>query len=221
MRNRPPQNAGLKNESYRLRFFGPLGRRKESVYTTIVDAQELVCPGDHVDMIGLSLCSLLVHEGINRVVHRRTLDQPVHNLKEGLPQVRRTLLGGGIALALVVAGFVRARIYTGIGCEGTPVRETGDVADLGNELRAKRGTDAVHLHDGRVFRKLGHLLSLFTAKQILRNQHIVVRGLNFSQVGAVCVPRNLCAATLTQENLFIYKRNNIFIVTTVKSSVGG
>ena len=34
------------------------------------------------------------------------------------------------------------------------MREAGDVADLGNELRAERGTDAVHLHDGRVFRKL-------------------------------------------------------------------
>lgn len=46
-------------------------------------------------MIGLPVCSLLVHKGINRVVHRRTLNQPVHDLKEAFPQVRRTLLGGG------------------------------------------------------------------------------------------------------------------------------
>ena len=40
-----------------------------------VNAEELVCPGSHVDVIRLALRPLLIHESINGIIHGGTLDK--------------------------------------------------------------------------------------------------------------------------------------------------
>ena len=50
-------------------------RGKVLPYPPVINAEELVCPGSHVDVIRLALCPFLVHESINGIIHRGTLDR--------------------------------------------------------------------------------------------------------------------------------------------------
>ena len=54
----------------------------------VVDAQELVGPGGHVDVEGLSLRTLLVQELVDRLVLRRQAQIRGHDLKQRFPQMR-------------------------------------------------------------------------------------------------------------------------------------
>lgn len=77
------------NECVFLGFFGFCKRRKIFLYPPVINTEELVGSGSHVDIIRLSLRPLFIHEGINGIVSGGALDEPVHDLKEGLPQARR------------------------------------------------------------------------------------------------------------------------------------
>ena len=161
MKRRPPQNAGLKGNNVRLGIFCSLRWGQICIYLSIVDSQELVGSGSHVDVIGLTLCTLLVHEGIDRVIYRRTLDKAVHDLKERFSQMRRAFLRCRVALAFVISGFIRTGIYAGKGRQSAPVLKASNIPDLSNELRPQRGADAVHRHDNRILWELrGHLVHL-------------------------------------------------------------
>lgn len=84
---RPPHNAGLmKSGGIYLSFFGFRKRSKIFLYPSVVNAEELVCPGGHVDVVRLSLRPLLVHKSINGIISRRTLDETVHDLEKGPAQ---------------------------------------------------------------------------------------------------------------------------------------
>ena len=49
-------------------FLGFFQGRKVLFYPSVVDAEKLVCTGSHVNIVGLSLCPLFVHKGINSVI---------------------------------------------------------------------------------------------------------------------------------------------------------
>ena len=63
----------------------------------------------------------------------------------------------------MLAGLVHIRVDSGENNQGTPVRETGHVSDLGHELHAGDISDTVHGENGLVFREhrgeLDHLIA--------------------------------------------------------------
>lgn len=61
-------------------------------HPSIADVQELVGPGNHVDVIRLALRAFLVHKGVYGILNMKTLDKAVYDLKEGLAQVWLTFL---------------------------------------------------------------------------------------------------------------------------------
>ena len=48
----------------------------------VVDAQELVCGGHHVDTVGFAFRAFLVHELVDRLIHWSTLQDDTHHQKE-------------------------------------------------------------------------------------------------------------------------------------------
>ena len=55
---------------------------KALFHTSIVDAQELVGRGHHVDTIWLAFRAFLVHELVHRLVYWSTLQDDAHHQKE-------------------------------------------------------------------------------------------------------------------------------------------
>ena len=84
----------------------------------IVDAQELVGSGCHVDQIRLALGSFLVHETVHRVILWLCFQQAVHNQKQGAAQFRRPAFGSPVAFGLMGAGLVSPRVNPGKGRNG-------------------------------------------------------------------------------------------------------
>ena len=64
----------MKSKDVCLDIFGFRQCGKIFLYPPVINAEELVCPGSHVDVIRLALCPFLVHESINGIIHRGTLD---------------------------------------------------------------------------------------------------------------------------------------------------
>lgn len=54
----------------------------------VVDAQELVGGGHHVDAIGLTLGAFLVHELVHRLIGRRTPENGAHHQEQRPAQGR-------------------------------------------------------------------------------------------------------------------------------------
>ena len=71
----------------------------------VVDTQELVGTGSHVDVVGLALSALLVDELVHLLVCGRPLEIGGNHLEQRLAQVWRTTLRGRVALALVGCVF--------------------------------------------------------------------------------------------------------------------
>ena len=79
----------------------------------IVDTQELVLGGGHVDEIGLAFGPFFVQELVYRLVSGGLEQIGADDLVKCLAQVGRTPLGGRIALGNVLAGLVHRRINAG------------------------------------------------------------------------------------------------------------
>ena len=48
-------------------------------HRSVVDAQELICGGHHVDTVGLAFRALLVHELVDRLIHWSVLQDDTHH----------------------------------------------------------------------------------------------------------------------------------------------
>ncbi len=46
-------------------------------YPSVINAEKLVCPGSHVNIIRFALCPFFVHKGIHRIINRRAFDKAV------------------------------------------------------------------------------------------------------------------------------------------------
>ncbi len=73
----------------------------------VVDAQELVGRGYHVDAIGLALSALPVHELVHRLIGRRSLEDHAHHQEQRPAQGGRTALGDAATAYFHLAGLVR------------------------------------------------------------------------------------------------------------------
>ena len=145
----------------RVRSFLGVSSAEALLDPSVVDAQELVLSGGHVDKIRLTLGPLFVQELVHRLVGWGLAQIGADDLVQSLTQMRRAALGGGVALGDVFAGFIHCRVNAGEAHDRAALREAADVADLSHQLNTGRLTHAVHGPDSLVLRKLlskpGHL----------------------------------------------------------------
>ena len=94
----------------------------------IVDAEELIRSGCHINIIRLSLGSLFDKETVYRVVFWGILQQGCHDLKQCLTQSCRANFGCPVALGFVLAGFIDTGINTGKGSQRFSVGKSGQAA---------------------------------------------------------------------------------------------
>ena len=50
-------------------------------HRSVVDTQELICGGHHVDTVGFAFRAFLVHELVNRLIHWSALQEDAHHQK--------------------------------------------------------------------------------------------------------------------------------------------
>ena len=75
-------------------------------HRSIVDAQELVGGGHHVDTVGLALRAFLIHELVDRLIHWSALQGNTHHQKKRPAQRGRPPLGNAAATDIHLAGLV-------------------------------------------------------------------------------------------------------------------
>ena len=140
----------------------------------VVNTQELVLGGGHVDEIRLAFGPFLVQELVHWLVSGCLEQIGADDLVERLAQVRRTPLGGWIALGDMLAGFVHCRIDAGETHDGAAAGETAHVTNLSHQLRSGSLTHAVHGSNGFVLRQLPgqtiHLSAQDSQRSLSRGQ---------------------------------------------------
>ena len=131
----------------RLTLCGTLPRiecLKALFHTGIVDTQELVLRGCHVDKIRLALRAFLIEELVHRLIRRGFSQVSTDDLVQRFPQMRRAAFGRRDALGTVLAGLVHSWIDASETDDGAAAREAAYIADLRHELSGSRFTDAVN-----------------------------------------------------------------------------
>ena len=108
----------------------------------VINAEELICGGRHVDLIGLSLSAFLIHELIDGLVWRGVLEKHAHDEEKGSAQSRRTALGDAPAANINSPGLIRRRVNARIGHESGFGMKTADIANLRHKLGAKARANA-------------------------------------------------------------------------------
>lgn len=63
----------------------------------VIAAQEFVCSGCHVDVIGFPFGTFPVQKLVDRFRLRRLLDMYAHDAEQRFPEIWRTALGGFVA----------------------------------------------------------------------------------------------------------------------------
>ena len=77
------------------------------LHSGVVDAQELVGGGHHVDAVGLALSAFLVHKLIHRLIGRGTLEDHAHHQEQCPAQGGGATLGDAAASDFHLTGLVR------------------------------------------------------------------------------------------------------------------
>ena len=107
-----------------------ISRKEALLHAGVVDTQELILGGGHVNEVRLTLGAFLVQELVYRLVSRGLAQVGADDLIERLAQMGRTALGSRIALGDVLAGLVHSRIvsanqkmsfFAGMKCNFSPV----------------------------------------------------------------------------------------------------
>ena len=86
-----------------------------------------------------------------------------HDVEQRFAKIRRTAFRSPVAARAIVARFARRRVNASKGNKRLLALKAADIPNLRHELRAEGFPNAVHLHDDRVFRKLGSQLVHLTA----------------------------------------------------------
>ncbi len=72
-------------------------------YLAVVDAEELIRSGGHVDIVRLSFGTLPVQKLVDRFILRGILEQGGHDLEQGLTEPAGSTFGSFVALCVVSA----------------------------------------------------------------------------------------------------------------------
>ena len=119
----------------------------------VVDAQELVGRGHHVDTIRLALGTFPVHELVHRLMGGRTPEDGAHHQEQRPAQGGETPFGYTAAADFHLAGLVRRSVNARKGHQSLLRVEVAHIADLRHELGAEGGPNAEHPHHNRALRQ--------------------------------------------------------------------
>ena len=86
---------------------------KTLFHAGVVDAQELVLSGGHIDKVRLALGAFFIEELVHRLIRGRPFQVCTDDLVQRFPQMWRASLGRRDALGAVLAGLVYGRINAG------------------------------------------------------------------------------------------------------------
>ena len=113
--------------------------RKAFFHAGIINAQELVLCGCHVDKIRLALRAFLIEELVHRLIRRGLFQVSTDDLVQRFPQMRRAAFGRRDALGTVLAGLVHSWIDASETDDGAAAREAAYIADLRQKLLCRCG----------------------------------------------------------------------------------
>ena len=84
------RNETAASQCFMVRSGGAFQRLQIGFHSGVVDPQELVGGGHHVDAVWLALGAFPVHEQVDRFIQWRLLQIDAHDKKQCPPQGRRT-----------------------------------------------------------------------------------------------------------------------------------
>ncbi len=129
---------------------------------SVVNAEELICRGHHVDPVRFSFGSLFIHEQVHRLIGRSVLEDYTHHKKQRSAQGRRSTFGHSAVVICYLPGVIRRRVKASKGHQRLFGVKAANIANLRHELRAERWSHTKHLHDDGILRQEGcqlqHLL---------------------------------------------------------------
>ena len=120
-------------------------------YAGVVNAEELVGGSHHVNIEMFALGAFFVHEEKYRIVLRGVLQDDGHDLEQSSTQGGRTALGNTAGERVEGARLKGRSVNTCEANESLLIRETGNIADLRDELRTEDGTNAKEAHNNGIF----------------------------------------------------------------------
>ena len=118
-----------------VRSGGEFQRLQIGFHSGVVDPQELVGGGHHVDAVWLALGAFPVHEQVDRFIQWRLLQIDAHDKKQCPPQGRRTNFAHALVPAGYIAGIVWRSIQSGVGHERFLGIKATHIPNFGYELR--------------------------------------------------------------------------------------
>ena len=122
-------------------------------HRSVVDTQELICGGHHVDTVGFAFRAFLVHELVNWLIHWSALQEDAHHQKECPAQGGRSPLGNAAAADIYLAGLVWRGVNARKGHQRFLGMKTAHISNFSHELWAESGANTKHLHHHRILRQ--------------------------------------------------------------------
>lgn len=123
------------------------------LHGSIVNAQELVGGGHHVDAIRFALSTFPVHELVHQLISGRTLEDYTYHQEQRPTQGGRTPLGDTVAADFYLAGLVRRGVNARESHQRLFGVEAAHIANLRHELGAEGRPNAEHPHHNGVLRQ--------------------------------------------------------------------
>ena len=114
------------------------------LHSGVVDAQELVGGGHHVNTVGLALDTFSVHKLVHRLIGRRTPENGAHHQKQCPAQNGRATLRDTAAADFHLAGLVRRGVNARKSHQRLFRVEAAHVANLRHKLGAECGANSEH-----------------------------------------------------------------------------
>ena len=117
----------------------------------VIDPEELIRGGDHVNSVRLALGAFAVKKLVYGFVDRLLLKDRLYDLKKGFAQQRRATFGYALGFRGMLPRLIWRRVNTSHCNERFRVIKASYVDDLGDKLRTHNATYAVQAHNGFVF----------------------------------------------------------------------
>ena len=120
------------------------------LHSGVVNAQEFVGGGHHVDEVRLFFGTFPIHELVHRLIGRRALEDNTHHQEQRPAQGGRTAFGDPPAAQFHLSGLIGRRVDPRKSHQSLFGVEATHIADLRHKLGAERGANPKHPHDNGV-----------------------------------------------------------------------
>ncbi len=122
-------------------------------HRSVVDTQELVGGGHHVDTVGLAFRAFLVHELVDRLVYWGALQEDAHHQEECPAQGGRSPLGNAAATDIHLARLVGRGVNTCKGHQRFSWNENGVHRQFQLGVEGRVWANTKHFHHHRILRQ--------------------------------------------------------------------